>query len=144
MKELYVPTKEQINELLKYSKTAFDGIYYVPIFLGVCGLRKTEIMAISSQNVNKNVINYRSFKESKDYSLDVPQDVADIIVSQGYAYKESSDVDIKIILDSFCKSFNVPHFSFVSLRKYYLTEYYFSHPNDSRFTNRVYRHYFRG
>lgn len=96
--EKYIPTPEEVTQILLYFK---DTRFYVPIFLGVRGLRLSEVCALTpfdlkgtTLTINKAKVrggNGYSLKKPKttdsERSVVIPEEIAERIRQQGYVYE---------------------------------------------------------
>lgn len=97
----YIPTSEEIEKVLTYLK---DTRYWVGVMLGVFGLRQSEILALTMDDLNGNILtvnkasvpsgtNSDSFvtKSTKTAaslrSVVLPDNVVERIHEQGFIYK---------------------------------------------------------
>lgn len=134
-KEPYIPTPEEVKALIAQAK---DTKYYVPIMLAVYGLRRSEIYALTIDDLEGNVltINKAAIRSEGSKSLVIKQttktasstrkiyisdDLAAVIRSQGYVTKGSPD-SIFHFIDKTEKELGIPHFSLHKLRHYFATQ----------------------
>ena len=133
-KETYIPTDEEIHKLIEYAKTTKEGIFYVPIVLACYGMRRSEICAITSDDIKGNIVCIRKAKvmdidnkwiikpypnnETSNRDVPIPNDIAEKIIAQGYAYNGTPNGITDFITD-FCKKYNINHFSVHKLRHYF-------------------------
>lgn len=133
-KEPYIPTDEEIKKLFEYVKTEKNGMYYVPIVLACYGLRRSEICALTPEDIKDNIVHINKAKVMnvdkewiiKDYpknetsirQIPIPADIVEIINNQGYVYNGHPNSIFKVI-NRFCKLNNIEHFSIHKLRHYF-------------------------
>ena len=131
--EPYTPSDDDIKKLL----SALEGTdYYIPIFLGAMGLRRGEIMALTMEDLDGDLLRInkaiaidenkrkviKSTKTTESTrTIVIPTRIADMIRNQGYFYKGN----ISQITDKMAdveKKIGLPHFSFHKLRHYYASK----------------------
>lgn len=128
--EPYVPSQEDIKSILRESRgTSFE----IPIMLACYGMRRSEICALSLDDINGDVVHISKavvLDESKKWVIKttkttestrdiiIPMELADMIRNQGYVYKghpnSISDYLLKVE-----KQLGIPHFSIHKLRHYF-------------------------
>jgi integrase len=130
-KTVYEPTNKDIKRILESSKgTAF----YIPFRLGVMGLRRGEICALSIEDMdgdsitihrtmvyddNNNWIIKESPKtEESNRTILLPHEMAEDIRKQGYIYRGHPNALNKAI-HRFQKQLGIPTFKFHALRSYF-------------------------
>ena len=129
-KEPYIPTDEDIKKIL----TAADGTqYYIPLILAMFGLRRSEICALTIDDLDGNILTISKAKiEDSDGNWHIkttktvestrkmylPDAIADMIRSQGYIYSGHPN-SIVCWLTRTEKSLGMRHFSLHKLRHYY-------------------------
>lgn len=134
--EKYIPTDEDIRKIIEYAKNYDDGLYYVPCVLGSLGLRRSEICALTPddikdgivyidkalvQDVNKEwVIKTTKTTESKRF-VPIPKDVEELIKERGYVFNGYPG-SISNFLNRACKNLDIPHFSLHKMRHYFATK----------------------
>jgi integrase len=130
-KDPYIPTKEEVMKIF----AAFKGsVYEVPILLSCMGLRKSEICALtiddlSSDNIltinkakvqgadNKWVIKSTKTTASTR-TVVIPDYIADIIRKQGYVYNGYPNV-LYVKLTQMQDDLGIQHFSFHKMRHFF-------------------------
>lgn len=133
-KKPYIPTDEEVKLLFESAKTESKGMFYLPIVLASYGLRRSEICALTSEDLKDNVIYINKAKVMdsdrnwiiKDYpknetsirQIPIPSDIAEMINKQGYVF-EGHPNSISDFIDRFCKKNNIEHFSIHKLRHYF-------------------------
>lgn len=97
--EPYIPSDDDVKRIIDYVK---GTVYYVPIVLACYGMRRSEICAITSEDVDGDILHINkaiAFDEDnnriiKPYpkttestrDIIIPQDIADLIIEKGYAF----------------------------------------------------------
>lgn len=136
--ETYVPTDEEVRQVLEYSKgTAFE----CALWLAVYGLRRSEIIAITKDDLegNKLTVNKAmvqgadkqwTIKTTKTTestrSFFIPDYLADLIRTQGKAYTGHPGVILKDLHRTQDK-LGIPRFKLHALRHYFaslMSEYF--------------------
>ena len=130
--EPYIPTHEDVKRLLE----AFDGTeYYVPIILACYGLRRGEILALTPEDLEGDVVHVTKAAvidehgnvvikapKTTDSIRDVviPMRIADLIREKGYVYNGYHN-QITDRITEVQKQLGMPHFSLHKLRHYFTT-----------------------
>lgn len=132
--EPYIPTDEEVIRFLQYIKENRPK-YYVLVVLSAYSLRRSEIMAITADDLEGNTLHITKAKvqdENKNWiikvnktpksrrNIEIPQDVADIIREDHYAFNYHPG-DISKVIKTACKRLDIPHFSLHKLRHYFAT-----------------------
>lgn len=132
--EPYIPTDEEVVRFLQYIKEERPK-YYVVVVLGAYALRRSEIMAITADDIDGNILHITKAKvqnENKEWIIKVnktpksrrdiiiPQDVADMIREKGSAF-DGYPSGINKVITTACKRLNIEHFSLHKLRHYFAT-----------------------
>lgn len=129
--EPYIPTDRDIKILMM----AISGSKYeIPIKLAACGLRRSEICALTAADVIGDTVRVNKamvITDGRDFivksggktaestrTVRIPAALADKIRKQGYVYKGKPD-NINIYLGRTLKRLGIPHFSLHKLRHYY-------------------------
>ena len=133
--EPYIPTDEEIVKFLKYIKEERPK-YYTLMVLASYGLRRSEIMAISADDLDGNTLHITKAKvldEDNNYvikptktpksrrTIEIPKDVAEDIRTNFYAFNYNPG-DISKIINTACKTLGIPKFSLHKLRHYFATK----------------------
>lgn len=134
VKEVYIPSDEDIKKVFEYSQTHCSGRYYIPIVLACYGMRRGEICALLPEDINNNVAHIdkaKVFNVDKEWiikempkteksvrDIPVPAYIVEMINSQGYVYNGHPN-DITCFLDDACKALNIKSFSLHKLRHYF-------------------------
>lgn len=134
-KEPYIPDDKEVQMLLKYLKEERPK-YYICAILGAYGLRRSEIMAVTSDDIEGTTLHVTKAKvqdENKNWvikvnktpksrrDIEIPQDVADMIKEQGFAFDCYPSGICKVITTA-CKRLNINHFSLHKLRHYFASK----------------------
>lgn len=136
-KEVYLPTDEEVKKLIETSKTRCSGRYYIPIALACYGMRRSEICALTPEDIENNIVRIDKAKVMnvdkewiiKDYpknetsvrKIPISQDIANMIHEQGYVYQGHPN-DISGFINDFCKENSIPTFSIHKLRHYFCSK----------------------
>ena len=133
--EPYIPTDEEIVRFLNYIKEERPK-YYVLMVLGTYGLRRSEIMAITSEDLDGNILHITKAKVLDDdnnwvikttkttdshRAIEIPQEIADIIREEKYAFNYNPG-DISKVITTACKRLGIKRFSLHKLRHYFATK----------------------
>jgi len=133
--EPYIPTDDEVVRFLQYIKEERPK-YYVLVVLSVYSLRRSEIMAITADDLEGNILHITKAKVENDKKewiikvnktpksrrdIEIPQDVADLIRENHYAFNYHPG-DISKIINTACKTLDIPHFSLHKLRHYFATK----------------------
>ena len=134
-REIIIPTREQVQKLIKSAK---GTQYYIPVLLAaLCGMRAGEICALTSDDIKNGKININKAlvrrldgewitKSPKSYSgyrtIEIPP-----IVSEALKGKHGKIVSLTShsLSDGFplvLKKAGLPHFRFHDLRHFYVSE----------------------
>ena len=127
----YIPTEEEVSAVLNRMK---DTKYWAATMLGVQGLRRSEILALTLEDLNGNVLTInkalvpttkkgeyvvKSTKTSASTrKIVIPDSVADRIREQGFVYKGDPGGLIKN-LTRIQKELGIKHFTFHKLRHFF-------------------------
>lgn len=133
--EPYIPTDKEVKKFLAYIKENRPK-YYTLVILSAYGLRRSEIMAITSDDLDGNILHITKAKvldENNNWvikapkttlsqrDIEIPKDVADLIREQGSAFSYHPG-DISKVINTACKQLNIPHFTLHKLRHYFATK----------------------
>ena len=134
-KEPYIPTDEEVSMFMEYIKENRPK-YYVLMVLAAYGLRRSEIMAITSDDLDGNVLHITKAKvlnENNEWIIKttktprsrrdiiIPDSLADMIQEQGFAF-EYHPGDISKIINTACKKLGINRFTLHKLRHYFATK----------------------
>lgn len=167
--EPYIPLETDVKAILDYMQNHAPQ-YYLPLALASMGLRKSELLCITDDDVNLDengnyilTIN-KALVEDSDYNWQVkttktyksnrkiiiPGPIAEQIKSQGYVYCGHPDnINKYLVLAE--EKLGIPHFSLHKLRHFYITTaHYLGIPDvdiaetvghaDTSTTRKVYTH----
>ena len=131
---VFIPSFDQVNSILQEVK---GSKYEVALHLAAYGLRRSEICALTADDLNGNLISVNKAKVQKpDQSWEiknltktdastrtiyVDDYVRDLIVKQGYVYKGHPE-HIKTKLENVEKKLGIPHFTLHKMRHYYASK----------------------
>ncbi len=129
-KDIPLPSEEDIKRIIELSK---GTEYYIPILLGCCGLRRSEICALTLDDVkgemltinktmvlkgNEYVIRQNTKTDASTRTIYIGETIANAIREQGYIYKGYPNNVIRA-LHRFQDKLGIPHFRFHDLRHFY-------------------------
>ena len=132
-KEPYIPSAEDIKQILEYAK---GSKFEIPIMLACYGMRRSEICALTLEDINGDIVSITKDMvqdENGDWvikitkttagtrELAIPQEIADKILAQGYVYKGHPN-SITCYLEKVQKKLGMPLFSLHKLRHYFASE----------------------
>lgn len=130
--EPYIPDDKEVKKLLKYIKENRPD-YYACVLLAAYGLRREEILAITADDLDGNILHITKGKvinENKEWVIkepktpksqryiEIPKDVADMIRNNGYAINKYPSAIGKVISKA-CKELKINPFSLHKLRHYF-------------------------
>lgn len=131
--EPYIPSQRDIKRIMSYV-TENCPQFYVPFMLGIYGLRRGEICAITSDDVSDNQLTIsKSMVQDKDFqwivkqspktkagyrTILIPDEIAEMIKENGYAFVGCPD-NLTQRLHRIQKKLDIEQFSFHKLRHYY-------------------------
>lgn len=131
----YIPTDEEVVKFLNYIKEERPK-YYILVVLASYGLRRSEIMAISADDLEGNTLHITKGKvEDRNNnwvikvnktpksrrSIEIPQDIADAIRENQYAFNYHPG-DISKIINTACKKLGIRKFTLHKLRHYFASK----------------------
>ena len=131
--EPYIPSDDDMKKILAYAK---ETAYEIPIFLACYGLRRSEICALTLEDLDGDIISITKAlvqNENKEWvvkttkttastrKIVIPLESADKIQKQGYIYKGYPG-EITKFLSSAQKNLDMPHFSIHKLRHYFASK----------------------
>ena len=130
-REPYIPTDEDVKRILQAAK---GTNYEVPIMLACFGLRRSEICALTLDDISGNIITInkamvlnknnkwviKNYPKTEESTRDiwVPDELIELIKQKGCIYSGHPN-DITDYLDSLQKKLGMEHFSVHKLRHYY-------------------------
>ena len=131
--EPYTPSREDVKKILEAVKgTQFE----IPITLACYGMRRSEICALTVEDVEGDVVHINKalvLNENKKWVIKttkttestrdivIPEELADKIREQGYVYKGAPNT-INDFLIRTERDLGIPHFSLHKLRHYFASE----------------------
>lgn len=131
--EPYIPSDDDIKKILGYSK---GTIYEIPIILACYGMRRSEICALTAEDLEDDVIHINKAKvldsnkkwvikstktTSSTRDIVIPMAIANKIREQGYIYKGHPN-SITKFLSIAQMEMGIPHFSLHKLRHYFASK----------------------
>jgi integrase len=131
--EPYIPSDEDIRRILAYAK---GTEYEIPILLACYGMRRSEICALTLEDIDGDVISITKAKvenERKEWvvkstkttastrEIVVPMEIADKIREKGYVFRGAPGKITDFLLAA-QKKLGMPHFSIHKLRHYFASK----------------------
>ena len=131
--EPYIPSDSDIKRILDCAK---GTEYEIPIILACYGLRRSEICALSADDLDGDILRIAKAKvlgedsrwvqkttktTSSTRDIVIPMEVADKIRERGYIYKGHPN-SITLYLSRTEKELGIPHFSIHKLRHYFASK----------------------
>lgn len=128
--EAYIPTDEDVKRILEYAK---GSRYEIAIMLAAFGLRRSEICALTLDDINGNIVTInkalvqdsdnnwivKSTKtEAGTRTIYLPDEVINLIRARGVIYKGYPNT-ILLYLQKVQKELGIPKFSLHKLRHYF-------------------------
>ena len=132
-KEPYIPSDGDIKKVIAYAK---DTEYEIPIILACYGMRRSEICALTPQDINGDVVSITKAKvqnEKKEWvtkttkttastrEIIIPVEIAEKIRERGYVYRGTPGKITGFLLSA-QKKLNMPAFSIHKLRHYFASK----------------------
>lgn len=133
-KEVYIPSNEEVDAILEDVR---GTKYEVPLTLAALGLRRSEICALTIEDLHGNMLSVTKAKVKqrdeewvvKPYTktpesvrdVYIPDHIRDLIVERGYVYKGDPG-RIDFVLKQTEKKLGIQDFSLHKLRHYYASE----------------------
>ena len=128
-KAVYIPTFEEVKQIFDYLE---GSPYLVPIMLSANGLRKSEVCALTLEDldgttlhINKALVQgsdgwvVKSTKTTDSTrDIEIPQQLADMIREQGFAYQGYPNQIYKALIRA-QDALGIPHFSLHKMRHFY-------------------------
>lgn len=131
--EPYIPSDDDVRKILDYAK---GTEYEIPIILACYGMRRSEICALTLDDINGDVVSITKAKV-QDENLEwvtkttkttastreivIPMEIADKIREKGYVYKGYPGEITKFLAAS-QKKMGIPLFSIHKLRHYFASK----------------------
>jgi integrase len=131
--EPYIPSDNDVKQILEYVK---DTEFEIPIILACYGLRRSEICALTVDDLDGDVIRIYKAKvlnentrwiekttktTSSTREIIIPMEIADKIREKGRIYRGHPN-SITIYLGKVEKRLGIPHFSLHKLRHYFASK----------------------
>lgn len=131
--EPYIPSDEDIKKILECAK---GTEYEIPIILACYGLRRSEICALTLDDIKMDVVSIRKAKVlnedaewvekstktvSSTREIIIPMEIADRIRDKGYVYKGHPN-SITVYLGKIEDRLGMPHFPLHKLRHYFASK----------------------
>lgn len=132
-KEPYIPSDDDVKRILEYAK---DTEYEIPVILACYGLRRSEICALTLEDIDGDVVSINKAKvlgDSKEWVVKttkttastreviIPLEIADKIRKQGYIFKGHPG-KITDFLHRAQIKLGIPQFSLHKLRHYFASK----------------------
>lgn len=130
----YEPSEEDIHKLLDWCRYTD---YEVPFILGIYGVSRSELCAISGDDIDGDILHIHKAKvqdednkwiiknvpknSTRDRYIAIPEYVASEIKKSGYAFKGYPNV-LTDVLYRFCDQNGIPRFSFHKLRHFFASK----------------------
>lgn len=131
--EPYIPSDDDVRKILEHAK---NGRYEIPIILACYGMRRSEICALTTDDIEGDVIHInkalvendkkewvvkttKTTESSRD--IVIPLEIANRIRAQGYVYKGSPGA-VTQYLSRTQKALGIPHFPLHKLRHYFASK----------------------
>lgn len=131
--EPYIPSDDDVKRILEYIRnTEFE----IPIILACYGLRRSEICALTIDDLDGDVVQINKAKvlsvetewitkttktASSTREIIIPMEIADKIRKKGYIYRGHPN-SITIYLGKVESKLGIPHFSLHKLRHYFASK----------------------
>lgn len=138
-KDIYTPGDREVRAVFEYiDNNPQLNKYWIAVYLGAMGLRRSEIGALTMDDLSKdNILTINKAKvrsigkgwiiqnftktERSNRRIPIPEELADRIRKQGYVYQ--GDLNrIYCVLDSVQKKLGIPHFGPHRLRSYFASK----------------------
>ena len=131
--EPYIPSDEDVKKMIRLSE---GTMYEIPIILACYGLRRSEICALSVDDVDGDVLNIDKAKVQDENGkwvikstkttastrkIIIPISISEKIRKQGYVYR-GNPCSITQFLEDSQDSLNIPRFSVHKLRHYFASK----------------------
>lgn len=131
--EPYIPSDDDVKRILEYAK---DTEYEIPVILACYGLRRSEICALTLEDIDRDIVSINKAKvlgASKEWVVKttkttastreviIPLEIADKIRDQGYIFKGHPG-KITDFLHRAQIKLGIPQFSLHKLRHYFASK----------------------
>ena len=128
--ESYIPSDDDVRRILEYAK---GTEYEIPIILACYGLRRSEICALTVNDIDGDIVAINKAKvlgedekwvtktTSSTREIIIPMEIADKIRKRGYVYKGHPNV-ITRYLERTEDSLGIPRFPLHKLRHYFASK----------------------
>ena len=128
--EPYIPSDDDVRQILDYAK---GTEYEIPIILACYGMRRSEICALTLDDINGDVVSITKAKVQNENlewvtkttastrEIVIPMEIADKIREKGYVYKGYPGEITKFLAAS-QKKLGIPLFSIHKLRHYFASK----------------------
>lgn len=131
--EPYIPSDDDVRKILEHAK---NGRYEIPIILACYGMRRSEICALTTDDIEGDVIHINKALVENDKKewvvkttktteslrdIVIPLEIANRIRAQGYVYKGSPGA-ITQYLSRTQNALGIPHFPLHKLRHYFASK----------------------
>ncbi len=131
--EPYIPTDEDVRRILEYAK---GSEYEIPLILACYGLRRSEICALTAEDIDGDVLQINKAKVLNDNrewvtkttktvsstrEMIIPSEIAEKIKEKGYVYKGHPNT-ITRYLENTEDALGIPRFPMHKLRHYFASK----------------------
>ncbi len=131
--EPYIPSADDIKKILECAK---DTQFEIPIILACYGMRRSEICALTADDIDGDVVRINKAMvqdENREWvvkttktttstrEIIIPTQVAEKIREQGYVYNGHPN-SVTCYLTKVQDALNIPHFSIHKLRHYFASQ----------------------
>ncbi len=131
--EPYIPSDDDVKRVLEYAK---GTEYEIPLILACYGLRRSEICALTLEDLDGDIIRINKAKvlnedakwvekttktTSSTREIVIPVEIADKIREKGYIYKGYPN-SITVYLGKAEEKLGIPHFPLHKLRHYFASK----------------------
>lgn len=131
--EPYIPSDEEVRKILECAK---GTAYEVPIVLACYGMRRSEICALTLDDIEDDIVHINKAKvfgdggewvnkatktTSSTRDIIIPSEIADKIRSQGYVFKGNPN-SITAYLGNLEDKLGITHFTLHKLRHYFASK----------------------
>lgn len=133
--EPYIPNDDEVRAFFEYIR-AERPKYYVLIVLATYGMRRSEILAITGDDVTGNTLHItKALVQNEDNEwvikqpktpkskreITIPQEIADMIKEKNCAF-EGYPSDINKVISTACRKLGINHFTLHKLRHYFASK----------------------